>query len=169
MPYQRAKLYDEVAYSVITESGRMPLLVSDSGNRSYTGFDEKYPIQIYHRVLDSSSEETDSGYGEGNYEIQETTQLIMVVTNKRQETKTKGVDLARYIKAGFPSTLTATEINTTGIDQVLITTGQTNFNKEDIISEEYVSLKAIPAEYEIFTITYQVVMIINKNCLALSE
>lgn len=169
MPFQRAKLYDEIAYSVVTEQGRIPAVISDSGDGSYVGISEKYPIQGYHRVLSSDSQEYDNGYGDGNNIIVETLQIVMVVTNDREVTKTKGVDLARFIKAGFRSTLTEAEINTVGIDQVVITTGQTTLDREEVISNEYVDLKKLPEQYDVFSIAYQIELTIDKNCLQLCE
>lgn len=170
MPYQLGVLYDETVELTVREVNgeeqTVPNSVSNSGTGSYTGINGKIPIQGYHRVT-GTSDSTISGYGD--YDItEEVNNMVLVLTNNRAKTKIKANDLARAIKASFPTSLSKTQINTPGIYDISMNILDTNLNKSDVISSEYITLeRGIRDNYDLISIAYDIEISIDHSCLTL--
>lgn len=120
------------------EQDGIPAIVDLNGGIQFSGFDDRYSIVIYHKVLSTSIVDAPIGFGDGNNAAREEAQMRMIVFADRMMTKLQPTQLSFLLLAGLNQQLQASQITSLpGLYGVNIEPGDTNYNSVTIYTDEY--------------------------------
>ena len=147
----------------------IPTLVNTQDWREFTGFDDRFSVQIYHRVLNVEQVESPLSYGNGNTNGREQATMRLVCFADRKRTKLDPYQLAFAIRSSLNQQFLGTTIVAyDGLLGATVESTQDNYNGVDIWQTEY----ALPAEsypvrlhQMLFTIDYNIITDYNNSCI----
>lgn len=147
----------------------IPTLVNTQDWREFTGFDDRFSVQIYHRVLNIEQVESPLSYGNGDTNGREKAMMRMVVFGDRKRTKLDPYQLAFMIRSSINQQfLGATITPYDGLLGATVEPTQDNYDGVQIWQTEY----ALPPEMYpvrlhqmLFTIDYNIITDYNNSCI----
>lgn len=128
---------------------------------------DRFPFQIYHRIVSTTYALSDSNGGDGFDDFTETTTLKAVIYGNTRELQLTENDLAFLIITGIATNIPTADIGNLPLSMITATPLSADFNSKAVFVSEY----GANADYVIkpqdifFSLTYQVKMDANKNCL----
>lgn len=163
MPVQRDK---------VKGSGKetIPCIWLGEGEVKYIGIDDTTPIMLYHKVTRSQTvpDQEANQFGDGRRRIKNTALLYLVVYADRSRVRLSPDELEALITVGLLDEIKKTQYPSTGFSSLVVTPGESNFNSGSIFSSEYPGAdNFLKPESILFQVSYSVVSIFRKECLAL--
>jgi len=151
------------------EQTTVPTLVNTFDWKEFVGLDDRYSVQLYHRVVDISNVESPLSYGNGTTNGREESNMIVVVFADRKRTKLTPYELAFLIRSSLNQQFTGSTIShLSGLSGVTIEANEDNYNSLEVWQNEY----GLPAEsypvklhQMLFTITYTITTDYNNACI----
>lgn len=136
------------------KDGTTAPLVNSGGENGYrVSWDDKYPLQIYHRVIDSTVEsDPNSGYGKYPY-INRTWVVRLVGIGNTKRLASRGhegnTDIASEVFLTLPAKLSGGE---------WVTVGDINTNKLEVMGDEFdgAPFKNLSLQLICFSIEYEI-------------
>ncbi len=120
------------------EQDGIPAVVDLNGGIQFSGFDDRYSIVIYHKVLSTSIVDAPIAFGDGNNAAREEAQMRMIVFADRMVTKLQPTQLSFLLLSAINQQLQPSQITTfNGLFGVNIEPGDTNYNGVTIYGDEY--------------------------------
>lgn len=152
-----------------TEQTTVPVLVSQRDFSTFTGFDDRYSFQAYHRILSVANEETGQTYGRGQSDGREIAAMRMVIFADKQRTRLNQYDLAFMVRSSLNKQYTGDVlIAFNGLLGATIETKEDNYNGVAIWQQEYnLEPLAYPVRMHqcLFTIDYTITSDYNTSCI----
>lgn len=147
----------------------IPVLVNTNDWREFTGFDDRYSVQVYHRVLNIQQVESPLSYGNGNTNGREQTTMRLVCFADRKRTKLSPYELGFIIRSTLNRQFLGASITDyAGLLGVTVEATEDNYNGVDIWQSEY-SLPAqdypVRLHQMLFTIDYTITCDYNNSCI----
>ncbi len=151
------------------EQTTVPTLVSVNDWKEFVGADDRYSVQIYHRVVDVETVESPISYGDGNSNGREQATMKIVVFADRKRTRMNPYELAFTIKSALNRQFTGASITAySGLLGATSEATKDNYNSLQVWQDEY----GLPAEsYPIrlhqmlFSIDYTITTDYNSSCI----
>lgn len=167
----QAGRFDAIAELVEDEEGETkPGVVDEYGDVTYVGIDDTNSFQVYHRVIQPTTE-WDSENDFGNLRnIIETTSMLMVVMGDRSRLKLTAEDIKTGIVAALPLELPDSQLNILGLKTANIIPGNFNWDKTEVYRNEYnVREGSLKTNHFMFSFSYQIETVIDQSCFTLCE
>ena len=151
------------------EQNTIPVLVNTRDYSTFTGVDDRYSVQIYHRVVEINQEESPLNYGDGVTNGREVATMRIVCFADKQRTRLNEYQLAFMIRSSLNKQFTGTTLTPySGLLGATIEAKTDNYDGVGIWQDEY----RLPAEtYPVrmhqclLTIDYTITSDYNVNCL----
>jgi len=171
--FQGAK-YNAVAELVKEKQGdtiiSRPCTVDDDGECTGVSVDDTYPMQLYHRVIGLSYNETAiDNFGEPVTVIKETATMALVFISDRSRVEKRTDELMAAVAVNLPATLTNAELATLDLyDCQIRATGQCVIDAEVVYNREY----NLPEYYlkpnsVMCSLNYTIETIYSRKCFGL--
>lgn len=153
--------YFGLAYPVTRDKQLFPTVLKSEP--IYIGVDDSYPITIYHRINGRIN------YVKKAFITTATVPLVMVVFGVRAKLKKTSDELNEVLIQKFPDVFTQAEItNFIGVSGVSFTNLSSNLNPNEVFAQEYRGVEYfISSEFVYFSISYNLIIDFNKDCLNL--
>ncbi len=149
-----------------------PCIIANDGECTSVIIDDTYPMQIYHRIMSLSFEQsTEDNYGEPVRMIKETATMSLVLIADRNRLQMDAENIVSAIAANLPPTLTAAELATLGLSSCQIyATGEAVIDSEVIFNREYRNIEYLfKPNAAMFSINYLIEMEFSKSCFDICE
>lgn len=151
------------------EQTTVPTLVNTFDWREYTGIDDRFSVQIYHRVVSVEQVESPISFGDGDTTGREQVRMVCVCFADRKRTKLTPYELGFIIRSSLNQQFTGSTIASyTGLLGATVEATADNYNSLEVWQNEY----ALPAEsYPIqlhqmlFSIEYTITTDYNNSCI----
>lgn len=147
----------------------IPTLVNTQDWREFTGFDDRFSVQIYHRVLSIEQIESPLSYGNGNTNGREQASMRLVCFADRKRTRLDPYQLAFAIRSSINQQFTGTSISSyDGLLGATVEATQDNYASVDVWQQEYnLPSDAYPVRLHqmLFTIDYNIITDYNNSCI----
>lgn len=151
------------------DQNTIPVLVNTSDFKEFSGVDDRWSLQIYHRVLSVEQVETPISYGDGNENAREQANMRLVCFADRKRTKLDPYQMAFMIRSSLNNQYLGTTIEDySGLMGATIEADQDNYNSVEVWQNEY----NLPAEnYPVqlhqilISIDYTITTDYNKTCI----
>jgi hypothetical protein len=125
------------------EQTTIPVLVNTNDFKTFDGLDDRYSIQIYHRVLSIEQIESPLSYGDGATNGREQANMRIVCFADRKRTKLDPYAMAFLLRSTLNEQFTGTQlIPFSGLLGAIVEAGQDNYNGVEVWQNEY----TLPAE-----------------------
>lgn len=148
----------------------IPVLVNTSDYKQYDGIDDRYSIQIYHRVLDIEQVESPLSYGRGNKNGREQAKMRLICFADRKRTKLDPYQLAFVIKSALNQQFSGSTLSAyNGLLGATIEAQQDNYNSLEVWQNEYalpVESYPIKLHQMLISIDYNIITDYNNSCIA---
>ena len=147
----------------------IPTLVNTFDWREFVGVDDRFSVQLYHRVIDVSQVESPLSYGNGNTNGREEANMVVVVFADRKRTKLTPYELGFIIRSSLNQQFTGSTIASfAGLSGVTVEATADNYNSLEVWQNEY----GLPAEtypvklhQMLFSIEYTITTDYNNACI----
>lgn len=163
--FEEAKIFG-LAQSIIRKQGAeielIPALVNYGGEAIYVGFDDVYPLMIYHKMnsMISSLSDKNRGYGDAGADQVNTYQNSMIVYMDRKKLKKLPDEIYMKIQGGFPERLKIDPFKT-----VTIKFSNVILNSQQVFASEYQGNSySLSPEKNLFAINYTIESTFSKGC-----
>lgn len=147
----------------------VPVLVSQRDFSTFSGFDDRYSFQAYHRILSVTNEESPLSYGDGADNGREVVAMRMVIFADKQRTRLNQYDLAFMVRSSLNRQYlgnTLTPYN--GLLGVTVEAVEDNYDGVQVWQQEYaLEASAYPVRMHqcLFTIDYTITTDYNNSCI----
>ncbi len=147
----------------------IPVLVNTSDWKQFDGLDDRWSIQIYHRVIGVEQIESPLSYGDGNENGREQANMRIVCFADRKRTKLDPYQLAFMIRSSLNQQYLGTTVEPyNGLLGATIEAQQDNYNGVEVWQNEY----GLPQEnypihlhQSLISIDYTITTDYNKSCI----
>jgi len=147
----------------------IPVLVNLTDWKQYDGLDDRYSIQIYHRVLDVEQVESPLSYGDGATNGRESAKMRLVCFADRKRTKLDPYQLAFLLRSSLNQQFLGSTITPyQGLLGATLEAQKDNYNGVEVWQNEY----SLPAEnypvklhQMLISIDYTIITDYNNSCL----
>jgi hypothetical protein len=162
--FDRAKIYG-LAQSIIRTQGNeqelLPALVDHSGDGVYVGFDDQFPLMIYHKMNSLvSALSSQQGFGNAGPDQVNTYQNTMIVYLDRKKLKKLPDEVYMLIQSVFPEGM-----NIEPFKRISIRFSNVILNSTQVFASEYQGNRyKLPPEKNLFAINYTIESIFKKGC-----
>lgn len=151
------------------EQTTIPVLVSTNDFKTFDGLDDRYSIQIYHRVLSIEQTESPLSYGDGATNGREQANMRIVCFADRKRTKLDPYAMAFLLRSTINEQFTNTQlIPFSGLLGAIVEAGQDNYNGVEVWQNEY----SLPAEsypvklhQMLISLDYTITTDYNTSCI----
>jgi len=151
-------------------STTIPTLVNTNDWREFVGFDDRFSVQIYHRVLNVEKVDSPLSYGDGSNNGREQASMRLICFADRKRTKQDPYQLAFIIRSSIHQQFTgATIANYDGLLGATVEPTQDNYNGVDIWQSEYqLAAQDYPVRLHqmLFSIDYNIITDYNNSCIS---
>ena len=173
-PFQKGQFFG-VADLVKKETGTdeddytVPKVMDANGNDGTDVIiNDTYPFQLYHRILDTSSEDANDldSFGDGNNK-NIIFEMVLIILSDKFNTE---IDAESYITAlmlDFPRTINSSNIAGSQFSKCEITFTDSNTNKSEVLNQEYGNNADVKQSYVCLSFGYQVTLTYDKECFTL--
>jgi hypothetical protein len=148
----------------------IPVLVNTSDYKQYDGIDDRYSIQIYHRVLDIEQVESPLSYGDGATNGREQAKMRLVCFADRKRTKLDPYQLAFLLRSSLNQQFLGTTLTPyAGLLGATIEAQQDNYNGLEVWQNEYaLPVESYPVKLHqmLLSVDYNIITDYNNSCIA---
>jgi hypothetical protein len=168
-------MYNAIAINVSradsTGSQIFPVVMSENYEAQPTALvDDRYPIVIYHKILNKKYGLNAAQFGPRNKQVNETVLVKMVVYAKYSAIKMTKEQLEALITANFPDDVDAALYLPYKFINMDVAMQSSNFTSEQVWAEEYRNVPYPLAPEDIyFSITYTLNTIWRKGCFQICD
>lgn len=147
----------------------IPVLVNTSDWKQFDGLDDRWSIQIYHRVIGVEQIESPLSYGDGNDNGREQANMRLICFADRKRTKLDPYQLAFMIRSSLNQQYLGTTVEPyNGLLGATIEAKEDNYNGVEVWQNEY----GLPQEnytihlhQSLISIDYTITTDYNKSCI----
>lgn len=120
------------------EQDGIPAVIDLNGGTTFSGFDDRYSIVIYHRCLSTDIVEAPVAFGDGTNVAREEASMRMIVFADRLRTQHQPTQLSNRLTAAIQQQLSRTQTQSfPGLIGVTIDMNSTNYDGVAIYGDEY--------------------------------
>lgn len=146
-------LTESVPYAIGDDFAIVPAKINNNGDAEIIFYDDKYPMQIYHKVNLKNINLSKSQYGDTNINQTDDYSLSLIVIGNRTKIKHSQFTIENLISKNFP------DLN----EKFIITPINVDYNSQRIFNNEFKNIEFndtynyffIQIEYKIKTPTYR--------------
>ncbi len=148
---------------------KQPAIVDNEGEGVDVSFNDTYPIQFYHRILNITPEDDlNETFGNPGTTIKETSDMVLICMGDRNKLKVVLEDILSAIWADIPRELKHSDLQSLTLQSVNIIPGEINNNSQEIFNQEFVNVDyALAPENFMCALKYKIVTLYSKNCFQL--
>lgn len=152
------------------ENNPQPFIYTIEGSEIDPTINDNFPIQLYHRIVSTTYAPSVIQVGDQFAYIQELTTVKAVVYSDYKRIKLIDNDLAFLLIMGMAMNIPKDAIQDLNVNNISITPISADFDSRNVFKSEYgnADFKLNP-EDNFFSLTYQIKMDANKNCLSCSD
>lgn len=149
------------------EQGQLPAVVDHNGNGTFAGFDDRYPVVLYHRAISMTDAQVEdiATFGDGLTHHQSIYRMRCVVYADRDRLKMYGENLAGMI---LSSMRISTRGNSDGLLNITTDTFSCDLDPVRVFTEEYALPQSqfnLPINAAYFAINYNLNIEYNTTCI----
>ncbi len=158
-----------VAKTVDDKEIKQPVVVDLNGECTDVDFNDKYPIQFYHRILNIVTEDDLSEtFGNPASTIKETSDMVLIVMGDKSKLQIEQEDIIAACWADIPRELKHADLSTLTLQSVNIIPGDINNNSQEVFAQENIGVDpALAPEDFMCALRYKIVALYSKNCFKL--
>lgn len=145
----------------------IPGSIDAEGNEKNYSLDDTFSLQSYHKIISKTYSQPPAEQQFGNNKInQESISAYMVFFSSFGRIKITAEELEYQISKSFPSNVERSKINNRAIRSLRFVLQNTNFDSFSVFNREYQNVKyELGVEDILFSMQYQIIALINKDCL----
>lgn len=147
----------------------LPVLVSTNDYKTFDGLDDRYSIQIYHRVISVEQVESPLSFGDGATNGREEAKMRIVCFADRKRTKLDPYAMAFLLRSTLNEQFTDTQlIPFSGLLGAIVEATQDNYDGVEVWQNEYtLPSESYPVKLHqmLLSIDYTITTDYNTSCI----
>jgi hypothetical protein len=147
----------------------LPVLVSTNDYKTFDGLDDRYSIQIYHRVISVEQVESPLSFGDGATNGREEAKMRIVCFADRKRTKLDPYAMAFLLRSTLNEQFTNTQlIPFSGLLGAIVEATEDNYNGVEVWQNEYtLPSESYPVKLHqmLLSIDYTITTDYNTSCI----
>jgi len=147
---------------------KKPVRYKGFGDYEEVGFNDSNSLNIYHRILSQEdSEDEAGGVGNNTLKTEIYTLRMVVFGNQRAISDVDNninTTVASDLKRLFPKALTKVQVRNIKAMSGLVKVSNTNYNRDEILTDETDETEKIKPETLLFTIDYTITLTLLDSC-----
>lgn len=170
--FQSGKWFD-IAYILSRveddKETKFPAIVGNDGEAVSVSFDDTYPIQFYHRILEQLYEDDQiEDFGDEGNTIKEVNEMVLICMGNKSKLGVFQEEISAAIWADMPRKIKHSVLNTLTLQNVIIEPVAVNNNPNEVFNNEYsnVDYNLAPENF-MLAIRYKITVLYSKNCFKL--
>lgn len=163
-----ASLISGIAYTYLKDkTDTLPGISNDKGDIKYVGIDDKYSLNVYHKIINTTPTKsiTARQYGDGNKSTKVVTQMSVIVFANRTKLGIQQEVLANYILAAMPTNINRAILLEESLSDCTIDVLKINFDSSGLYKREYLTESKLKPHQMLFEISYQITYTFNSDCV----
>lgn len=153
---------------VLKDGVKKPCRYKGFGDYEEVGFDDSNSLNIYHRIIgQSDSEDETGGVGNNTLKTEVYTMRMVVFGNQRAISDVDNninTTVASDLKRLFPKALTKVQIRNIKALSGLVKVTDTNYDRNEILTDETDAVEMIKPETLLFSIDYTITLTMLDSC-----